>query len=134
MAWVLGVGMVDPRPGNWPNQPMALVQSWAPTSKLWWDLGLRYHPELATKFAKGGGQFTIAEVTSVASDEPSMTVEEGAAHVLAEMGEANPEYAEMLRQIRDTGSDEDRAKLAAHAQNEIRKLAELVKFIQPPKE
>src|SRR5271168_1074603 len=126
MAWVLGVGMIDPRRGNRPRQPMALTQSWEPTSELWWDLGLRWHPELATKWAKGGGQFTTAEVISEKPTDPEVTVEQGAEALLEYLGEENPQYADMLKAIRESGSDDDRAKLAEQLGGEIKRLLSLV--------
>jgi hypothetical protein len=76
MAWVFAAGVCDPRPGGYPkkihpNQQWALKQSWEPTSKMFWDLGLRWHPELATKWLAGGGQFSIAEIVDKPPDEPT---------------------------------------------------------------
>lgn len=135
MAWVLGVGMIDPRKGNKPRQPMALIQSWEPTSELWWDLGLRWHPELATKWAKGGGQFMVADVIEQKPTEPEITIEQGAEAFLEHLGEEHPQYAEMLKVIRESGSDEDRAKLADQLGGEITRLLSLVNYIKTkPKE
>jgi len=135
MAWVLGVGMVDPRPGNNPNQPMAIVQSWEPTSELWWDLGLRWHPELATKWAVGGGQFQVAEILSEKPDSTEVTLEESAEEVLEYIGQEHPEYADMLKRIRETGSDTERIKLVKQYDAEIKKLMNLIKYISTkPKE
>ena len=129
MGWVLGVGLVDPRPGNHPNQPMAVIQSWEPTSQLWWDLGLRWHPELATKWAVGGGQFGVAEIRDEKPDEAEFTLEQGAEEILDFIGEEHPEYAEMLRKIKSVGSDAERAKMIRQFQGEINKLLTLVKYI-----
>lgn len=76
MAWIFAAGVVDPRPGGYPkkvhpNQQWALKQCWEPTSIMWWDLGMRYHPELATKWLSGGGQFTVAEIVDEPPDEPT---------------------------------------------------------------
>ena len=129
MAWVLGVGMVDPRPGNNPNQPMAIVQSWEPTSELWWDLGLRWHPELATKWAVGGGQFQVAQIASEKPDSTETSLEESAEEVMEFIGKEHPEYAEMLKKIRETGSDAERIKLVKQYDAEIKKLMNLIKYI-----
>lgn len=87
MAFVFAAGIVDPRPGgypkkHWPNQLWALKESWEPTSKMWWELGFRYHPELATKWIEGGGQFTVGRIVDTPPEEDSM--EELAAQFAAE--------------------------------------------------
>jgi uncharacterized protein (UPF0335 family) len=74
MAFLFAAGMCDPRPGGYPksmhpNQIMALKESWEPTSSMYWDLGIRYHPELATKWLEGGGQFTVAQVVDKPPEE-----------------------------------------------------------------
>ncbi|AGM12280.1 minor tail protein [Mycobacterium phage PegLeg] len=129
MAWVLGVGMVDPRPGNNPNQPMAIVQSWEPTSELWWKLGLRWHPELAEVWAVGGGQFEIAQIVNEKPEAQEMSLEEGAAEVLEYIGKEHPEYAEMLQQIHNAGSDVERIKLVKQFDGEIKRLMTLMKYV-----
>lgn len=129
MAWVLGCGMADPRPGNHPNQPMAIVQSWEPTSELWWSLGLRWHPELATKWAAGGGQFSVATIVDEKPEHSEKTWEEAAEEILGYIGDEHPEYAEMLRKIRAVGSDEERVKLARQYDSEIKKLMTIMKYI-----
>lgn len=129
MAFVFGAGMVDPRPGDRPNQPMALVQSWEPTSRLWWDLGLRYHPELATKWVVGGGQFSVGRITKERPDKLHTTAEEGAAEVIDYISEHYPEYAENLKRIKEVGSEAERKSLIAEFEKEIGKLAGLIKFV-----
>lgn len=129
MGWLMGVGFVDPRPGNHPNQPMALTQSWEPTSELWWELGMRWHPELATKWAVGGGQFEVAEIRSEKPEDDELTPEEGAEEVLEYIGREHPEHAEMLRKIKACGTAEERAKLARKYNTEIKKLMKLTRYI-----
>jgi hypothetical protein len=129
MAFILGVGMVDPRPGNNPNQPMAIVQSWEPTSELWWDLGLRWHPELATKWAVGGGQFAVAEIVAEKPDAEDISLEQGAEEILEFLGEEHPEYAALLKRIHDAGSAEERIKLVKQYEGEIKKLMTLIKYL-----
>ena len=113
MAWVFAAGVCDPRPGGYPkkmypNQQWALKQSWEPTSKMFWDLGLRWHPELQTKWLKGGGQFALAEIVDEPPDEPTMNelVEQFAedqfrqmkAEIDSVMKDGTPEQKERLRQ------------------------------------
>lgn len=74
MAFIFAAGVCDPRPGGYPktmhpNQILSLKESWEPTSEMYWDLGIRYHPELATKWLEGGGQFTVAKVVDEAPEE-----------------------------------------------------------------
>lgn len=92
MAWIFAAGVCDPRPGGYPkkihpNQQWAIKQSWEPTSRMFWDLGLRYHPELATKWLSGGGQFQLAEIVDKPPEEPSLQelVEEFAEDQFSEM-------------------------------------------------
>jgi hypothetical protein len=77
MAWWFAAGICDPRPGGYPktlypNQQWALKQSWEPTSQLMWDLGFRWHPELAKKWLKDGGQFALATIVDKPPQELSM--------------------------------------------------------------
>jgi hypothetical protein len=132
MAFILGCGMADPRPGNPPNQIMAIVQSWEPTSEMWWDLGIRWHPELATKWVKPGtgGQFAVAEIVTEKPEQADMTLEEAAEEVLAFIGEEHPEYAEMLRRIHAAGTTEDRDKLAKQYEGEIKNLMTIAQYLQ----
>ncbi|APQ42138.1 minor tail protein [Mycobacterium phage MrMagoo] len=129
MAFILGAGMVDPRPGNNPNQPMAIVQSWEPTSELWYALGLRYHPELATKWLVGGGQFECAQIVDEKPDEPEMTLEQGAEEVLEFIAAEHPEHAEVLRQIHAAGTEKERIKLVRQYDAEIKRMLTLIKYI-----
>jgi hypothetical protein len=108
---------------------MALTQSWEPTSELWWDLGLRWHPELAKKWVVGGGQFTIGKVVTKQPEKLHTTVEEGAEEVLEYIAGISPEYADALKRIRECGSDEERTKLAKEFESEISKLLQLKQFV-----
>lgn len=131
MAFIMGAGMADPRPGNYPNQPMAIIQSWEPTSEQWWDLGLRWHPELATKWLQGGGQFAVSEFVDEKPDyTDEMDLDRAAEEVLESIAEEHPEYADMLRKIKAAGTDLERANLAKQYEREIKKLFALLKFIK----
>lgn len=130
MAWLMGVGMVDPRPNAMvPRQPMAITQSWEPTSELWWELGLRWHPELATKWAVGGGQFAVADIVSEKPEQLAQTTEQAAEEILEYIASENPQYAEVLKRIRESGSDEERVQLVKQFQGEINKILTMVKFV-----
>lgn len=130
MAFVMGAGFVDPRNGKTyqDREPMALIQSWEPTSELWWELGLRWHPELATKWLSGGGQFTVSDVVDAKPDEVSL--EESAEEVLEFIGSENPQFAEMLKRIREAGSDEDKAALLAELEQNIKSIMKLAEFVK----
>lgn len=112
MAFILGAGVVDPRKGGYPdklhpNQQWALIQSWAPTSKLWWDLGLRWHPELATKWLKGGGQFGLSEICNEPPPAPP-TIEEVAQEFVDDQF---PNMMKEVERIRDHGTEVEKAQL-----------------------
>ena len=94
MAFIMGAGFVDPRNGKsfQDREPIALIQAWEPTSELWWDLGLRWHPELATKWIKGGGQFVVGDIVNERPVEPSL--EESAEELLEFLGSEKPEFAD----------------------------------------
>lgn len=129
LAFLFSVGMVDPRPGDYPRQPMAIVQSWEPTAELYYQLGVRWHPELATKWAVGGGQFEVAEIVDEKPAEADQTLEQGAEEVLELLGTEHPEYVEMLKQIRESGSPEEKAKLVQQFRVEINKILGILKYL-----
>ena len=91
MAFIFAAGFVDPRKGGKPNQMLVLKESWEPTSAMYWALGLRYHPDLATKWVDGGGQFTLGMLVDKPPDEPE----------LQEMAEAfaKDQYRQMVDEI-----------------------------------
>lgn len=96
MAFIFAAGFCDPRPGGYPkkmhpNQCLVLKESWEPTSAMWWDLGIRYHPNLATKWIAGGGQFTIGQIVNEPPEEQSDE------ELAREMAEA--QYADMVAEI-----------------------------------
>lgn len=130
MAFIMGAGFVDPRAGKtWADrEPMALTQSWEPTSELWWQLGLRWHPELATKWLKGGGQFQVAEIVNEKPEERSL--EQDAEEVLEFLAGENPELAETLRRVRACGSDEERAALLKEFEQNIKSITKMAEYIK----
>jgi hypothetical protein len=130
MAFVMGAGFVDPRNGKTfqDREPMALVQSWEPTSELWWALGLRWHPELATKWLKGGGQFSVAAVVDEKPEVP--TLEETAEELLEFIGSDNPQFADMLRRIRSAGTDDEKQSLLRELEENIKSIAKLAEYVR----
>jgi len=130
MAFIMGAGFVDPRAGKTlaDREPMALVQSWEPTSELWWALGLRWHPELATKWLANGGQFRVADIVDEKPQE--RTLEQDAEEVLDIIAETNPELVEMIKHARDGGSTEDRAKLLKQFESNIESLVRMSAYVQ----
>ncbi|AJD82114.1 minor tail protein [Mycobacterium phage Azrael100] len=123
MAWVFAAGFADPRPG-YPNQALVLKQSWEPTSQMWWDLGLRWHPELQTKWIKGGGQFGAGEIVDAPPEEKSLQelAEEMAAEQFAQM------KAEVDR-VREHGSEWEKERLRQRfkmAGEQAKQMAEML--------
>lgn len=130
MAFIMGAGFVDPRNGKTfqDREPMALIQSWPATSRLWWDLGLRWHPELATKWLTGGGQFSVAEV--VEEQPVEMTVEQGAEEVLDFIAKENPEFAEMMKRIRECGTEEEKQALLKELESNIQSIIKMADYVR----
>lgn len=130
MAFIMGAGFVDPRAGKtWSDrEPMALVQSWEPTSELWWELGLRWHPELATKWLTGGGQFQVSDIVTEKPVERSL--KDDAEEVLDFIASENPEFAQMVKRIRDTGTEEERAALLREFESNIKSIVKMSQYIQ----
>lgn len=130
MAFILGAGFVDPRAGKtWADrEPMALIQSWEPTSELWWELGLRWHPELATKWLSGGGQFRVADIVTEKPEE--RTLEQDAEDVLEMIAADNPALVETIRRIREGGSEEERDALLREFESNIKSLVKMTDYIK----
>jgi hypothetical protein len=130
MAFIMGAGFVDPRNGKTfqDREPMALIQSWEPTSELWWDLGLRWHPEFATKWLKGGGQFSVSDVVNQKPEET--TLEQSAEEVLEFIGAENPQFAEMLRRIREAGTDEEKQVILRELEANVQSIAKLADYVK----
>lgn len=133
MAWVLAAGFPDPRGDTYPNQQLVLVQGWDFWSEQAWDLGIRWHPELQTKWVTGGGQFAPGTLTNE-KPEKAETLEEQAEEVLDMIAEEKPEFVAALRAIRAEGSDSEKKKAAGELQKNVidmMKLAEYVNGGQP---
>lgn len=130
MAFIMSAGFVDPRAGKTidDREPMALVQSWEPTSELWWQLGLRWHPELATKWLEGGGQFQVSKIVKEKPVEPSL--EEDANEVIEFLAAENPELAKTLKRVRDCGSEQERQLLLKEFQGNIQSLLKMVDYVK----
>lgn len=111
MAWIFAAGFCDPRPGGYPkkvhpNQQLSIKQSWEPTSRMFWDLGMRWHPDLQTKWLEGGGQFDVAQFVDEPPDEPDMQ------ELVKEFAE--DQFAAMKREIDrvlDTGTPQEKKRL-----------------------
>jgi hypothetical protein len=90
---------------------------------------------LATKWLVGGGQFQVGKVVDEKPAVLHQTMEQAAEEVLEYIASEHPEYAEMLKQIRACGSDEERAQLAKRYEGEIQKLLSLKNYVtSKPKE
>lgn len=135
MAWIFSAGMVDPRAGKTlthDRMPMLLIQGWAAQSKFYWDLGLRYHPELAIKHLRGGGQFQVADIVDGPPPEPEkeMTAEEAAERILDVIAQKNPQFAETIRDLRDNGTDEQRAEALKKLDSERAGFQALMTYLE----
>lgn len=135
MAFIMSAGMVDPRMGKTlehDRQPMSLIQSWEAQSKLWWDLGLRWHPDLAIKHLEGGGQFSVAKIVDgpPPPPEPEMTVENAAERVLDLLAMQNPELASTIRRLKESGTEAERQEMLRKLGNEQQGLQSLADYIQ----
>lgn len=130
MGFILGAGMCDPRAGKtlMDRQPMAIIQSWAATSEMWWQLGLRWHPELATKWLKGGGQFQVAQIVDEAPEEE--TLEKGAEQVLEFLAKEKPEFVETVKRIRDSGSEEQKQAALKNFEGQIKDIVKLAEYVK----
>jgi hypothetical protein len=130
MAWAFAAGFVDPRPGGYPkntypNQVLALKESWEPTSQMFWDLGFRYHPELATKWIEGGGQFTCARIV----DEPP--VEQSIQELAEEM--AKDQYEQMVAEVervKEHGSPFEKKRLLQRFQQAGEQAQQMAQMLE----
>lgn len=114
MAFLCSAGGVDPRPGKslkTDRIPLLLTQAWAAQSELFWKLGIRWHPELATHHLKGGGQFQLAEILDgpPPEPEPEMSDEQIAEKILDMVAETKPEFVKAIRKLRASGTEEEKA-------------------------
>lgn len=135
MAFILSAGGVDPRMGKTlehDRMPLVLIQAWEAQSKLWWDLGLRYHPELASKHLEGGGQFTVAKIIDGPPPPPSpeLTVENAAEKILDLVAIQNPQFAADIRRLKESGTPEERQEMLRKLGNEQQGLQNLADYIQ----
>lgn len=130
LAFLFTAGMVDPRPGRTldDRQPMMILQSMAPTAKLFWDLGVRWHPDLATKWITGGGQFSVAQVVDEKPEEP--TIEKAAEEMLNDIAKTNPDYAKHIRTLRESGSPEQIQTALKQLESQIKDVAKMADYIK----
>lgn len=135
MAFLFSAGGVDPRIGKSLQQdriPLLLTQAWPAQSKLYWDLGIRYHPELAIKHLRGGGQFGLAEIMEgpPPEPEPELTMEQAAEKILDLVSESNPEFAQTIRNLRASGTDEQKAAALQRLAKEMNSLQTIKDYIE----
>lgn len=126
MAWVLAAGFPDPREGSFPNIQLVLKQGWEAWSQQAYEFGLRWHPELQTKWVVGGGQFGVGEITTEKPPaEP--TLEESCEEVLDMIAESQPGFVNEMRRIRGEGTEQEKAQ----AVSELRKnMVDMMKIAQ----
>ena len=127
MAFILAAGFPDPRPGAHPNQQLVIVQGWNGWSEQAYALGLRWHPELATKWVKGGGQFTCGELVDSPPEQPSL--EKTAEEFLADLGDTDPELAKLFERIKASGSEDEKKLLAGELEQNIKHLLKLMEYL-----
>jgi hypothetical protein len=130
LAFLFTAGMVDPRAGKTlaDRQPMMILQSMVPTAKLFWELGVRWHPELAEKWLKGGGQFQVAEVVNEQPEE--FTLEQGAEEVLEILARDKPELVDTIKRIRENGTPEQKAAAVKKFEADIRQIVKMAEYVR----
>lgn len=69
-AWIFSAGVPDPRGEQYPFQPMIPAPCFAAFSKLLYDFGCRFHPELQTLWVKpASGPLAVLKARGVAGIE-----------------------------------------------------------------
>lgn len=133
MAWICGAGIADPRVGKSlkDRQPMAIIQAWEATSEMWWHLGLRYHPDLATTWLVGGGQWSVGEIVDTPpAPQPEITMDWAAEKILEMVEESNPEFAKTIRNIKASGTPEQRAEALKRLEAEMSGLQTIKDYVE----
>lgn len=128
-AWIFAAGVPDPRGENYPNQPLIPPPCWPAFSKMLYEFGCRFDPELQQRWvspARGPlGPFTAAGSTDVKPDDIADFVADQFPQVAERVRNVQPdkqqealrEQAEMLL---DSISrlDQARARLEAQVASE----------------
>lgn len=128
MAWALAAGFPDPRPGQ-PNQQLVLIQGWDAWSEQMWALGFRWHPELQTKWVKGGSQFMPGEILDE-KPPPPPSLEEEADSVLDMIEESQPEFVKAIRNLRANGSEAEKQVALKELNKNVTDMAKIAEFVK----
>ncbi|MBB5167199.1 hypothetical protein [Mycobacterium sp. AZCC_0083] len=129
MAWAMAAGFPDPRGGTFSNQQLVLIQGWDSWSEQLWDLGFRWHPELQTKWVKGGSQFAVGTLVDEKPPEAA-TFEQECDEVLEMIAESNPGFVDEIRRIRDSGTEAERTVAVSELQKNVADMMRLAQFVQ----
>lgn len=128
MGWMLAAGFPDPRPGGHPDLQLVLVQGWDAWSERAWDFGMRWHPELQTKWVVGGGQFGCGEIV----DEKPATEADiftGADEVLDMIADEKPEFVAEIRRIVESGTDAEKAAANASLRKNVMDMMKIAQMM-----
>ena len=90
-VWMFAAGVPDPRGEKFPHQPMIPPQCLPTLSKMIWDMGGRFHPELQTKWVNArSGPLANFEAWGTTEVKPGQ---------IQELAEQEPEVAEQVAGI-----------------------------------
>jgi hypothetical protein len=117
-AWCWAAGIPDPSPSRPMPIPLISPQLTAGVSKMLWDFGFRFHPELQTVWVDGVAG--LGMVAGLTENRPAEVDLDAAASEL--LAATNPELMEM---IKNAGPDERQA-LVAKLEKSFGQIQELI--------
>lgn len=123
-AWMFTAGVPDPRDGGegkFRNQPLIPPACFSALSKMLWDFGCRFHPDLQTKWIKpSDGAFRNFEVWETVGVKPPEVMPQVAAM-------AADQYPEMAAAIADMDPADHEAALREVEDKLLSGLSRLMK-------
>lgn len=110
-VWMFAAGVPDPRGEKFPHQPMIPPQCLPVLSKMIWDMGGRFHPELQTKWVKPrSGVLMNFEAWGTTDVKPEQ---------IQELAEQEPEVAEQIAGIAKRFADAKTPEEVAAIQGDV---------------